>query len=49
MAALDVANNVAGVAALVNGLVLWPIVRSLQKAVDELKARTEKRKRGRIR
>jgi hypothetical protein len=48
--ALDVANNLAGAAALVNGLVLWPIVRSLQKTVNELKAaRTEsKRKRGRV-
>lgn len=50
MTALDVANNLAGAAALVNGLVLWPIVRSLQKTVNELKARTEKtkRKRGRV-
>lgn len=36
--ALDTANNLAGAAALVNGLVLWPIVRSLQKTVNELKA-----------
>jgi hypothetical protein len=45
------ANNMAGLAALLNGLILWPIVRSLQKTVNELKARTEKKsrsKRGRI-
>jgi len=36
--ALDTANNLAGAAALVNGLILWPIVRSLQRAVNELKA-----------
>lgn len=35
---LDIANNLAGVAALVNGLILWPIVRSLQRAVNELKS-----------
>jgi hypothetical protein len=33
----DIANNLAGAAALVNGLILWPIVRSLQRAVNELK------------
>lgn len=38
MNSLEVANNLSGVAALVNGLVLWPIVRSMQKAVAELKA-----------
>lgn len=36
--ALDMANNLAGAAALVNGIILWPIVRSLQRAVVELKA-----------
>lgn len=35
--ALDTANNLAGAAALVNGLILWPVVRSLQRAVNELK------------
>lgn len=34
---VDVANSLAGAAALVNGLILWPIVRSLQRAVQELK------------
>lgn len=34
---LETANNLAGAAALVNGLILWPVVRSLQRAVSELK------------
>jgi hypothetical protein len=38
MSSLEVANNLSGVAALVNGLVLWPIVRAMQKAIEELKA-----------
>ena len=38
---LEDANNLAGAAALVNGLILWPIVRSLQKAVAELKQERE--------
>lgn len=38
---LEDANNLAGAAALVNGLILWPIVRSLQRAVAELKQERE--------
>lgn len=40
--ALDTANNLAGAAALVNGMILWPVVRSLQKAVNELKLRSDR-------
>lgn len=48
-AAVSTANDLAGLAALVNSLVLWPVVRSLQKAVDELKASGDKKRarRGR--
>lgn len=43
---LEDANNLAGAAALMNGLILWPIVRSLQKAVTELKDQHIGRPRG---
>lgn len=55
---LEDANNLAGVAALVNGMILWPVVRSLQKAVTELReqhaerlnaVRTRRSKRRRAR
>lgn len=44
--AMDIANDLAGAAALVNGLILWPIVRSLQRAVVELKSDRTGRNRG---
>lgn len=39
--ALEAFNNMAGAAALVNGLILWPIVRSLQRTVNEMKKERE--------
>ena len=38
-------NNLAGLAALVNSLILWPVVRSLQKAVNEMKEAHQNRGR----
>ncbi len=35
---LSTVDSIAGLAALVNGLILWPIVRSLQSSVKELQA-----------
>lgn len=43
---LEDANNLAGAAALVNGLILWPVVRSLQKTVTELKEQHSGRSRA---
>lgn len=44
---LDYADGVAGFAALLNGLLLWPTVRGLKRAVEEIKegrrGRTRKR------
>lgn len=41
---LELGNSLAGVAALVNGLLLWPVVRHLRRDVDSMKKR---RKRAR--
>jgi len=33
MASLEFANQLAGFAALINGLILWPMMRAIQAAV----------------
>lgn len=38
----EITNGVSGFAALINGLILWPIVHSLKRTVDELKAKTSR-------
>lgn len=37
-------NNLAGAASLVNSLIMWPVIRSLQKTVKALKTSQPKKK-----
>ena len=39
MPTLDDLNSLAGVAAIINGLLLWPIVRSLKQVTSQHHAR----------
>lgn len=39
---IDVANGMAGIAALVNSLVLWPVIKSLKSIATDLDHRVTK-------
>ena len=42
-------NNLAGLAALVNSLIMWPQIRALKAAVEELRTMHKEGPRGRVR